>query len=71
MNGIIKRGTRWLVKGLIMAFLIVAITQILLYFNFFGDSFPVKVLITFGSFIFASILVWIAARPSGTLRNKT
>jgi len=66
MNGIIKRGTRWIVRGLLTAFLIVAITQVLLYFNFFGDSFPVKVLITFGSFIVASILVWIVARPSGT-----
>jgi len=66
MNGIIKRGTRWIVKGLIMAFLIVAITQILLYFNIFGDSFPVKVLITFGSLIVASILLWIVTRPSGT-----
>lgn len=66
MNGIIKRGTRWIVKGLIMAFLIVAITQVLLYFNIFGDSFPVKVLITFGSLIVASILLWIVTRPSGT-----
>jgi hypothetical protein len=66
MNGIIKRGTRWFVKGLLMAFLIVAITQVLLYFNIFGDSFPVKVLITFGSLIVASILLWIVTRPSGT-----
>jgi hypothetical protein len=66
MNGIIKRGTRWIVKGLIIAFLIVAITQVLLYFNILGDSFPVKVLITFGSLIVASILLWIVTRPSGT-----
>jgi hypothetical protein len=66
MNGIIKRGTRWIVRGLIIAFLIVALTQVLLYFNIFGDSFPVKVLITFGSLIVASMLVWIIARPSGT-----
>jgi len=66
MNGIIKRGTRWIVRGLIMAFLIVAVTQVLLYFNILGDSFPVKVLITFGSLIVASILLWIVTRPSGT-----
>jgi hypothetical protein len=60
--GIIKKGSRWIVKGLIMAFLIVAITQILLYFNILGDSFPIKVMVTFGSFIVASILLWIATR---------
>ena len=64
--GIIKRGTRWIVKGLIMAFLIVAVTQVLLYFNILGDSFPIKVMVTFGSFIVASILLWIVTRPSGT-----
>jgi Zn-dependent protease with chaperone function len=66
MTGIIKRGTRWIVKGLIMAFLIVAVTQVLLYFNILGDSFPIKVMVTFGSFIVASILLWIVTRPSGT-----
>ena len=64
MSGVMKRGARWAVRGLIMAFLIVGGTQVLLYFNILGDSFPSKVLITFASFIIASILLWAAARPT-------
>ena len=63
MSGIVKRGARWAVRGLVTAFLIVALTQILIYFHFLGESFPEKVLITFVSLIVASILLWIVTRP--------
>jgi len=70
MSGIIKRGARWMVRGLIMAFLIVALTQVLIYLHLLGESFPEKVLITFISLIVASILLWIVTRPEMTVKVR-
>jgi len=45
---------------MIAAFLTVVIGQILLYFGF-GDSIPMRVIITFVSIIIAVILIYIAS----------
>jgi len=56
----IKHGVRLGVQYMIAAFLTVVIGQILLYFGF-GDSIPMRVIITFVSIIIAVILIYIAS----------
>lgn len=56
----IKQSARTGVRYIITAFLIVALGQLLTFFNIVGESFAEKVLITFISLVVASILLWIA-----------
>lgn len=65
----IKRGARTMVKLIIYAFLVVALSQVLASFGILGDSFIERVLVTLIALIIASILLWIATESSRPLKE--
>jgi len=55
----VRSGAKWVAVKIVMAFLIVSITQILLYCNLIGGSFVENILITLASVLIASLLLWL------------
>lgn len=60
---VIKHFIRVGIRYIAAAFLIVALTQILIALNIIGDTFLEKVLITIISLVLASLLLGLAYTP--------
>jgi hypothetical protein len=63
MSSRIQHYLRVGIRYIVAAFLIVTLTQILLYLNIIGDSFLESVAITLVSLVIASILLGAAYQP--------
>ena len=64
MSGKIKNTVRIGIRYIVTAFLIVAITQILIYFNIFGNSFVEQIVVTLFSLIISSALLAVGTTKS-------